>query len=398
MARQQHSGAVLRTNRRDPHGDSDPSVRLRAVARSSDLEALSMALGDTSPDVARAAIRRLVELEGAKAAPALRAVLLDADVSLTTDLAKALRTLNDSDAIKLARFGLGDERYTHRLAGVITLGIVGDANIRAELTAALSDPIAAVRAAALEALRRVGPDQEALERASVLLTDSSPQVRVGAVRLIADNHPQPARPLAAASGDEQQEVRCELARHLGKLSKDTAGKLLSDRDEGVRCQAVRCATREHTGALARLLASDRRAEVRRAAAHTLGAIGGQAAGEALIPGIDDPDGIVRASVMRALERALSRKGAMSRLAGELNSARTNRRRSALYALARFNDRDRTVLVWRLADDPDLDVRLAVVATASALLAEPDPLLMYMRTDPNVEVRESAARRLAGRLS
>jgi HEAT repeat protein len=123
-----------------------------------------------------------------------------------------------------------------------------------------------------------------------------------------------------------------------------------------------------------------------------------AAGEALIAGIEDPDGVVRASVMRALERALTRKGAMTRLADELQSARATRRRSTLYALAQLNDRDRTVPVWRLADDPDLDVRLAVVATAGVLLSEPDPLLMYMRTDPNIEVRQSAERRLAARWS
>ena len=398
MARQQHPSSVLPSNGHRPHGESDPSVRLRSVAKSTDPQALSTALGDSSPDVARAAIRRLVELEGTKAAPALRAVLLDADVALTADLAKALRELNDSEATKLARFGLGDERYTHRLAGAITLGIVGDAEVRPDLAAALSDPIAAVRAAALEALMRVGPNPEAVEAAATLLTDASPQVRVAAVRLVASKHPQPTPLLATAASDEDPEVRCELARHLGKLDRDIAGKLLADRDEGVRCQAVRCAGPEHTGALARLLVSDRRAEVRRAAAHTLGRIGGPAAGEALMPGIEDRDGIVRARVMRALERALGRTGAITRLAGELQSARTSRRRSALYALAQFNDRDRTTLVWRLADDPDLDVRLAVVATAGALLSEPDPLLMYMRTDPNTEVQRSAERRLAARSS
>jgi HEAT repeat protein len=375
--------------------EADPTARLRTVAVSRDAGTLARALRDSSPDVARAAIRRVLELDGVWAAPVLRAVLFDADTAIVADLAKALRDHNDPETLELARGSLNDERYTHRLTGAVTLGIAGDASVRPDLRRALGDPIAAVRAAALEALTRLGRDQQSVSGAVALLTDASPQVRVGAVRLVAGSDPQPAKLLAAAVKDGAMEVRCELARHIGKLADADARLLLADPDEGVRCQAARCAGSQHTITLGRLLSDDRRADVRRAAARALGGIGGQAAGEALLAGIEDHDAVVRSRVLHALEQALSRQGAIARLAGELHSARAQRRRCSLYALAQLGDCDHADLLWGLADDPDLDVRVAVLVTANAFLSEPEPLLMYMRTDPNVEVREIAERRLAG---
>lgn len=398
MRNTQHPAATFPNESHLGFGQDGPSSRLRAVARSKDHEMLSEALSDSSPDVARAAISRLVELHGRKAASSLNAVLLDADVSIIADLGKALRELHDRDTFELCRLGLNDERYTRRLAAAMTLGILGNTDARPHLCAALDDQIAAVRTAALESLTRLAPAREAVDKAALLLTDTSPQVRVAAVRLVAGNHPGPAALLSAVTMDREAEVRCELARHIGKLNDTDVRQLLTDPDEGVRCQAAQCAGKEQMPLLATLLSSDGRSEVRRAAAHALGAIGGQAAAEALIAGIEDADNIVRAGVLRALERALGRKGATMRLASELHSARADRRRCALYALARTNDCDRTVMVWRLADDPDLDVRLAVLETAPRLLTEPDALLMYMGTDANGEVRESARRRLEARMS
>lgn len=375
--------------------DRDPSSRLRAVASSESGEVLSEALNDSSPDVVRAAINRLVELHGANAATRLHAVLLDADVSVVADLAKALRELHAPDTFEHCLSGLSDERYTRRLAAAMTLGVLGNADARPHLSQALEDPIAAVRTAALDSLTRLGPSQEAATKAEPLLTDTSPRVRIAAVRLIAGHHPRPAALLSAVTMDREPEVRCELAHHMSKLNDTDARQLLADPDEGVRAQAARCAGRTQMPLLATLL-SDDRPEVRRAAAHALGAIGGQAAAEALIAGIEDSDGIARASVLHALERALGMSAATMRLASELHSSRAHRRLCALHALAQFNDCDRTVMVWRLADDPDLDVRLAVLETAEKLLTEPDALLVYMGTDANAEVRQSAQRRLAAR--
>ncbi|MDA8068836.1 MAG: HEAT repeat domain-containing protein [Actinomycetota bacterium] len=316
-------------------GHLDASARLRAVMATGDEAMLVRALSDTSPDVARAAIRRLVELAGPLAAPALRAVLLDADTAIVADLARALRDLGDPQVIAIATAGLAAEHYTRRLAAALTLGIVADALVVPDLCRALSDPIAAVRAAAGEALLRLGPDPRCADHAASLLDDPSPQVRVVAVRLVAINHPQPAALLAKASRDAEPEVRRELARHLGKLRPADADLLLTDPDEGVRSLAVLCAQPQHMPALARALTCDRRPGVRRAAASKLGLIGGHAAGEALLAALEDTDALVRLSALHALERALTREGTLERLTLELQSGRGQRRRAALYALARL---------------------------------------------------------------
>ena len=82
------------------------------------------------------------------------------------------------------------------------------------------------------------------------------------------------------------------------------------------------------------------------------------------------------------------------LLNQLRSDRAQDRQDGVYALARVTER-RAVDVWRLADDPDLDVRLAVVETAEVLAFDPGPLLTYMSTDPNAEVCAHARRRLLG---
>lgn len=394
MAKMHHSGLGRAAGTSPADSAGDPNARLHAVAQSSGVAALTQALHDSSPEVARAAIRRLVELEGSGAAAPLRAALLDADVALVADLAKALHGLGDANAVELALGSLTDEPYTHRLAAVIALGICGDRDTRPSLCRALGDQISAVRAAALQALMRLGPDHEAVQQAVPLLRDPSAQVRLAAVRMIAGHHPAPATALATVVEDPDPEVRAAVAGHLEVLNEADARRLLADTEMGVRCQAVCNAGSEYLDALGKLLTDEDRGDIRCATARALGSIGGARAAEELIAGIEDRDSVVRACVLHALEQAVTRAGAIERLARELESLHARRRQASLYALARLEAGERDALIWKLADDTDLDVRLTVVQTADALLAEPEPLLMYLRTDPNVEVRESAERRLA----
>jgi hypothetical protein len=53
-----------------------------------------------------------------------------------------------------------------------------------------------------------------------------------------------------------------------------------------------------------------------------------------------------------------------------------------------------MIIWRLIDDPDLEVRLAVTENAPLLVHDAVALLSYMSTDPNAEVRDLAKQRLA----
>jgi len=68
----------------------------------------------------------------------------------------------------------------------------------------------------------------------------------------------------------------------------------------------------------------------------------------------------------------------------------------VYALAHLNAFEASSEVWRLADDPEPDVRLALIQAAPVVLPEPEPLLLYMATDPDQAVQDSARNRLVRR--
>ena len=104
----------------------DATKRLRAVQASRSPQELIESLDDPSPEVARAAIARLVELESQHAAAPLRSRLLDVDLSPVADIASALRRIGDSEVVELAIAALSDQRYPRRLAAVRALGALGD--------------------------------------------------------------------------------------------------------------------------------------------------------------------------------------------------------------------------------------------------------------------------------
>ena len=87
--------------------------------------------------------------------------------------------------------------------------------------------------------------------------------------------------------------------------------------------------------------------------------------------------MVRAAVLHALEQLLSRPGAARRLSDELACDRPERRRAALYALARLSAREMGAKLSRMADDPDPDVRLALIHSAQALYEKPEPLMRHL---------------------
>ena len=59
----------------------------------------------------------------------------------------------------------------------------------------------------------------------------------------------------------------------------------------------------------------------------------------------------------------------------------------------LHGREASSEVWRLADDPEPDVRLALIQAAPAVATEPEALLLYMTTDPDRSVQDSARNRL-----
>ncbi len=372
---------------------ADPSDRLRRVRGSRSSSRIVGALQDPSPEVARAAIVRLVELDGPRAAGVLRARLLIADLQVVADVAAALRALGDIDAVGVAIGGLSDESYPRRLAGARALGVLGDPRAREPLRRSLRDEIAGVRMAALDALGKLEPDEDTALACLPLLTDPNSQVRTAAVRAVACLAPTRLAAASALAEDPDCLVRLEVARHVGSIAGSASQRLFADSDAGVREAAALAAGPQHAEMLARLLATDANDNVRRAAARTLGGCDAGVAADGLVGGIEDPDAVVRAAALHALERSLTRRGAVARLSRELASARPLRRRCSVYALAHLHGREASSEVWRLADDPEPDVRLALIQAAPAVASDPEALLLYMTTDPDRSVQDSARNRL-----
>ena len=105
---------------------ADATARLRAVRASRSPQELIVSLDDPSPEVVRAAIVRLAELEGPRAADPLRARLLDVDLSMVADFATALRRIGARGVVEAVIAALDDERYPRRLAAVRALGALGE--------------------------------------------------------------------------------------------------------------------------------------------------------------------------------------------------------------------------------------------------------------------------------
>ena len=368
---------------------ADATARLLAVQASRSPQELTDALDDPSPEVVRAAIGRLAELEGPRAADALRARLLDADLSLVADFANALKRIGARGVVEAATAALGDERYSRRLAAVRTVGALGDRRAVAHVRTKLDDEVAGVRAAALDALAQLGDGTSVGADCARLLTDPMPHVRIAAVRAVARLVRRPGELLVAAAGDEDRLVRLEVAKHVAGLPEPSARALLTDPNLRVREAAAASAGIRQLGALSVLLIEDPSPDVRRACAHTLGAMRDRRVADMLIPAIEDPDALVRAAVLHALERLLRQEGAARRLCDELVCERPERRRAAVYALARLNSRERGPELSRLADDPDPDVRLALIHSAEALYDEPEPLMRYLAADSDPGVRQAA---------
>jgi HEAT repeat protein len=371
----------------------DPAGRVRAVRASRSVADVERALEDPSPEVVRAAVARLVEIEGFRAAQTLRARLLTSDLTVVPDVAVALQRLGDAEAVEVAICALGDVLSSQRLAAALALGVMGDLRAREPLRAALDDQLAGVRVTALGALAKLDADVATVTACLRALSDADAQVRIAAVRAVERVAPGSLGEAAPLARDPDCLVRVEVARHIASLSDDAATRLLSDADAMVREVAARAGGTRQASTLAGLLVTDPSSGVRRAAARALGAVRDESCADRLMPGLEDPDALVRATVAQALERSLTRRGAVRRLGEELASPRPPRRRAAVYALARLRSSDASSEVWRLADDREPEVRLALIEVAQVVVVEPEPLLRYMATDPDAGVRHSARMRL-----
>lgn len=384
--------AESRDGRHAP-GRRDPTVRLEAVRalpeNRSSIAALLAASEDPSPEVARAALRRLATLGDPGEAPMLRELLLSCDLALTADVARTLRAIGDEITVEVALRALDDEHYPARIAAANALAVFAEPRTADAIRVALRDPIAGVRAAALAALARIGVDGDGAADCAALLADALPFVRIAAIRALACT-PQTSELLSAALDDPDPQIRQELGRHSHTLSVDAAHALLNDHDPHVREAAVRGAGLAQLPDLQRLLAGDPRPDVRLATAKVLGALDDQRAVGMLTAALADRDAIVAAAALSSLHALLTRPRLLDALLSALATDRPPRlRRAALYALGRLRASEARGSLAALVSDPEPDLRLALAHVAPQIFNEDHTVLRVLLTDPDPAVNHAA---------
>ncbi|MCX4958793.1 fumarate reductase/succinate dehydrogenase flavoprotein subunit [Streptomyces virginiae] len=259
-------------------GASPRILELLSLAEESpDLAALAPYLTDPDPAVRAAAVAALGETVPAGAGPALAARLADAEPGVRAAAAAALRELVEV--------------------------LPGGPELGAGLRTALAVPDAAVRSAALEALRALRLGDAELYAAS--LADADPEVRIHAVRALVSVDAVPE--LAAATADPAREVRVAVAKGLASVHAPAPAPLdplLADPDPLVRGAALAALARagcpDGYARTAVAALADAAWQVRAGAATGLSAATAEAAVPALAKALADANADVRKAAVLTL--------------------------------------------------------------------------------------------------
>jgi HEAT repeat protein len=354
---------------------------------------LLAATEDSSPDIAREALRRLSQTGDPQAAVRLRSRMLEVDPALIVDFAKALAALGDREAASLAARALVAGKPHRRIAAASALEVLAGSEEIPALLSALRDPLAGVRSRCLRRLARIGADVDVPACAS-LLRDPDASVRTAAVEAVAALAPDAARRLEPLCEDRAPAVRQALARRLGLLSESAAERLLEDRHHVVREAAIAVAGPSHAPTLIELLETDPVAEVRMAAARRLAAMGVEEGSAALVDSLADPSPIVRAATLAAMREAVGRDATVELLLDALEDADARMRKALAYSLARLKATKTEWAFTALAKDSDRDVRIAAAHCGARLFGCGWPPLGALLEDPDPAVAHAAEVALA----
>ena len=197
-------------------------------------------------------------------------------------------------------------------------------------------------------------------------------------QLLADEAPQSDEPGASSAADNvgQTPSPSQSPGPASVISRASSAAQNASADTGV-VEAL----------IARL--QDENADVRRAAAHSLGRLKDSRAVPGLIGALKDSDPGVRASAAEALAE-LEDSRAVAPLAALLNDPSTEVKRRALDALSHFEDSVPPAAIIRLLGDADAEVRHSAAHLAGKLRDRSAmPALVRLVGDPNSDVREAA---------
>jgi HEAT repeat protein len=240
--------------------------------------ALPSLLKHRNAQVRATAIEAVGRLQVIRAAEQVRKLLQDPAWEVRREAAEALGRLKDFESVEALARTLQDSDADVREAVVVALGSVGNASAIGPLVLALRDPASGVRRIAAATLSRLDTDWSSLPEARAAAEELKPALH--------DNDPG---------------VRHFVGHLLAAMNAAAPDKvpLASPPPESVterrRMLAVTCFLR---------VLNDVDPELRQAAAHALGRLGGEGTAAALSRARNDQDSGVRAAAEEAL-RAIS---------------------------------------------------------------------------------------------
>ena len=307
------------------------------------LEGHLAALGSEDPDARSEAARALGELGDRRAVEPLSGILSDVSQDVRRTAAEALGEIGDNRAIKQLLGMFTDQSGDVRKAAheaLRKLGVTHDELLEGHLTALGSaDPGA--RSEAARALGELG-DNRAIKQLLGMFTDQSGDVRAAAheaLRKLGVTYNELLEGHLAALGSEDPDARSEAARALGELGDRRAVEPLSG------------------------ILSDVSQDVRRTAAEALGEIGDNRAIKQLLGMFTDQSGDVRKAAHEALRKlGVTHDELLEGHLAALGSEDPDVRSEAARALGELGDRRAVEPLFELLFDATHEVRRSVAGS------------------------------------
>jgi HEAT repeat protein len=263
--------AVWRVVRQAPPDKREELVRaIEAIDTERLMRLAATNARGSSPEDRALAVELAARAGSVEAARLVMIALEDPDPGVRRTAASAMTTLRAPAAVPALSRSLTDPQAEVRIEAIRALGLIDDDTVPSVLIGALRDPEVRVREMAADSLSRWHSPAVAQRLAAAL---TSPDLRRAAGEVLARMGPMAVEALAEVATGENPEAA-------------TAAGVLLERIAGAGPFVDRMSSIEP--------------EERLRAVRVLGALGGAAASEALIPALSDPDVRVRSQAATAL--------------------------------------------------------------------------------------------------
>jgi HEAT repeat protein len=251
----------------------------------------------------------------------------------------------------------------------LTLRELAEETTAPVLLSALPDPIAAVRAATLDALAALTPGAAAEAECARMLADRDSSCKRRRFAPSCESRGIRSYVWRGVT-DAAKNVRLEVAHACALFDDEMVRALLADVEPDVRASvawALLEAPRETLVAPLVSALADPDWHVRRAAARALGATRHDRGAEALVNALVDPHALVRAAALRSLHETFG-TGLIDVLSARLGTENDSSRIAIVHGLATCDAGAASRRIAALRDDPSPDVRIAVAHTLANLKA------------------------------